>query len=64
MFNIMPGPVITDFSKNAILADGKAFGKTQKLIATGMKAERCAALNNKAIALIEKRWCNLEFVEL
>ncbi|XP_062523917.1 dehydrogenase/reductase SDR family member 7B-like isoform X2 [Corticium candelabrum] len=48
--NIMPGHVITNVSKNSLLADGKAFGKTDKLIATGMKAKRCAELIIKAMA--------------
>ena len=50
MCNIMPGHVITNVSKNSLLADGKAFGKTDKLIATGMKAKRCAELIIKAMA--------------
>ena len=52
MCNIMPCPVITNVSKNALLAEAKAFGKTDRLSATEMKAKRCAELIIKTMASI------------
>ena len=48
--NIMSGSVSTNLSKNALLADGRAFGQTDNTISTGMKVERCAELIIKAMA--------------
>ena len=42
--NICPGPVKTNVSFNALTGDGTKFGKTDKLIAGGMSATRCAEL--------------------
>ena len=48
--NIMPGPVKTNVSKNALIASGEAYGATDQLIANGMKVERCTELILRAIA--------------
>ncbi|XP_065845378.1 dehydrogenase/reductase SDR family member 7-like isoform X3 [Oscarella lobularis] len=47
--NLMPGPVITNISKNALTAGG-TLQETDAFIATGMQPERCAHLMLNAIA--------------
>lgn len=42
--NVCPGPVNTNVSINALKADGSKYGKTDELIAKGMRVERCAEL--------------------
>ena len=39
---LSPGYVQTAISKNAVVGDGRAFGKTDKNIANGMRVEKAA----------------------
>ena len=48
--NVMPGPIRTNVSKNALVASGEAYGRTDAVIANGMKVERCSKLILIAIA--------------
>ena len=38
--NILPGPVRTNVSVNALQGDGSQFGETDNFIANGMSAKR------------------------
>lgn len=48
--NVMLGPVRTNVSKNSLLANGTAFGKTEAMVAHGMNVERCVEMILRAMA--------------
>ena len=55
--NILPGPVRTDVTINALTADGSKYGKMHPLIGNGMNVKRCCSLILVAVSnRIKEAW--------
>ncbi len=63
--NVVPSVVATKIGENAILADGTAHGKREKLIDEGMTAERCVEMYEHRCCMsfifVFKQVCRADF---